>query len=137
MSFGPAGHSSTFAGMYSIRQCLEIMHSGAVFSMKVVSWDERRRDRCGKVLEYPEAVLVWGNLKTSRGPGREKERDLTSLEAALLGAGAGVDRIRRNPQHALHYTRNIRVLVDGRPTEVVRKAHPILIIEFNGKKTTP
>lgn len=114
------------------------MHSGAVFSLRVVSWDERRKDRRGQVLEYKEAVLVWGIASTTPPTGAAlltKERDMTPLERSLTGE-SDAQAWKRNPNHAEHYTRNIRVLVDGQPTEVIRKVHPALIIEFNGQTTT-
>lgn len=125
----------TFAGMISIRQCLEIMHSGAVFSLKVVAYDKRRKDKTGQVKEYREAVLVWGNGEKSRKttPG---ERQPTALERSLLSE-APIQDTGRNPNHQWHYTRNIRLLMDGLPTESIKKIHPPLIIEFNGETTTP
>lgn len=109
------------------------MHSGAVFSLRVVSYDKRRKDKTGQVREYAEAVLVWG--EASPNPSKGGERALTALEKSLLSAAPPVE-IERNPNHAAHYTRNIRVLVDGQPTEAIVKIHPALIIEFNGQTTT-
>ena len=112
------------------------MHSGAVFSLRVVSYDKRRRDRCGIVQEYREAVLVWGDGGKDRTI-RKGEREQTALERSLIGADVTQDDWKRDPNHAAHYTRNIRVLVDGQPTELIKKIHPALIIEFNGQITTP
>jgi len=122
--------------MISIAKCLEVMHSGAVFGLRVVSYDKRRRDRCGIVQKYLEAVLVWGDGGKERTI-RKGEREQTPLERSLIGADATQDDWKRNPNHATHYTRNIRVLMDGQPTEVIKKIHPALIIEFNGLTTTP
>jgi len=121
--------------MISIAKCLETMHSGAVFSLRVVSYDKRRRDRCGIVQEYREAVLVWGDGGKDRTM-RKGERDQTPLERSLIAAEPQPDW-KRDPNHAAHYTRNIRVYVDGQPTELTKKIHPLLIIEFNGQTTTP
>lgn len=121
--------------MISIKKCLETMHSGAVFSLRVVSYDKRRKDRCGIVQEYREAVLVWGDGGKDRTI-RKGEREQTPLERSLIGQDAVVD-LKRAPNHATHYTRNIRVLMDGQPTELIKKIHPSLIIEFNGHITTP
>lgn len=122
--------------MISVAKCLEKMHSGAVFSLRVVSYDKRRHDRCGIVQEYREAVLVWGDGGKDRTI-RKGEREQTALERSLIGGSATQDDWKRDPNHAAHYTRNIRVLVDGEPTEVIKKIHPALIIEFNGLTTTP
>ncbi len=117
--------------MISIKQCLEIMHSGAEFSLKVVQFDSRRKEKRGKVLEVPCAVLVWGDGGNDRTKG---ERAPTDLEKALMGGG--VDTSRKSPNHQAHYTRNIRMVVAGLKTESIVKIHPVLIIEFNGQTTT-
>ena len=49
---------------------------------------------------------------------------------------SGDDLDKRNPLHNQHYTRNIRVVMDGLETESIYKIHPALIIEFNGQITT-
>jgi len=118
--------------MISIKECLEIMHSGAQFSLKVVQYDQRRKEKRGKVLEVDCAVLVWGDGGNNRTK-RESEREPTDLEKSLMGAN---DINKRNPQHEQHYTRNIRVVMDGLETESIHKIHPALIIEFNGQTTT-
>jgi hypothetical protein len=120
--------------MLSIKQCLAIMHSGAVFSIKVVSYDKRRKDRRGRVIYYPEARLVWGDTQGGNTP-PPGERPLTELEKSLVGAAVVVHT--RKPNHKWHYTRNIRVYDNGTPTETLLKIHPPLIIEFNGQITTP
>lgn len=123
--------------MITIRECLEHMHAGEVFRLKVVSFDKKRPVRCGIVHEYPEAVLMWatapdGSESAKAMPG---ERPMTELEKRLIGADAAA--IARRPHHADHYTRNIRLLMHGQPTEAVVKIHPPLIIEFNGETTCP
>jgi hypothetical protein len=120
--------------MISIAKCLEVMHSGATFSLKVVTYDKRRKDKSGKVLGCPSAVLVWGNLQ--KGKKVEMEREMTALERSMLG-DPGQQLIRRKPNHADHYTRNIRIVIDGLPTESIIKIHPPLIVEFNGETTVP
>lgn len=109
------------------------MHSGEVFSLRVVSYDRRRKDKCGQVQEYREAVLVWGDGGNDRAR-KKGERQPTALEKSLMTPIADISR---NPEHGVHYTRNIRILMDGQKTEVMRKIHPALIIEFNGQTTTP
>ncbi len=111
------------------------MHSGAVFSLRVVTYDRRRKEKCGRVIEYAAAVLVWGDGGKDRVK-KQGEREMTEMERSMLSVPAYSD-IQRDPSHAVHYTRNIRVVVDGLPTEAVHKIHPPLIIEFNGETTTP
>jgi len=119
--------------MLSIRQCLEIMHSGAVFSLKVVKYDKRRKAKTGQVMEFEEAKLVWGDGGSDRVV-MKGERDPTALERSLMAVRQDHSR---NPNHAWHYTRNIRILSSGLATEMMVKIHPPLIIEFNGQTTTP
>ena len=121
-----------FVGMISIRQCLAIMHAGDKFSLKVVQYDRRRKEKRGKVLEVLCAELVWGEGGKDKIT-KKGERPPTELEKALSGASAAIAG--RNPDHSQHYTRNIRVIVDGLKTEVIYKIHPALIIEFNGQPT--
>lgn len=108
------------------------MHSGAEFSLKVVKWDERRKQKRGEVLEVPSAVLVWGD---GGNDARQSERAPTDLERKLMGPAMRIDK--RDPNHQTHYTRNIRVVVDGLQTETIYKIRPLLIIEFNGQPTMP
>lgn len=113
------------------------MHSGATFSCKVVQYDERRK-KYGAVLTYPEAQLVWGDGGSEKARKREGERAMTDLEKKLSGVSdEPISDGSKNPNHAWHYTRNIRELLDGQPTPSIRKIHPPLIIEFNGEITTP
>lgn len=120
--------------MIAIRECLEVMHSGAVFSLKVVTYDRRRKDKSGKIIEYPEASLVWGDGGNDRSKPRRSERPPTPLERSLSGMD---DMDKRNPNHQGWYTRNIRLYQQGLPTEAIKKIHPPLIIEFNGETTCP
>lgn len=120
--------------MITLRECLEAMHSGAVFSLRVVTFDRRRKDKCGKVVEYPQASLVWGDGGNARSRKALAERAPTALERALSGMD---DMDKRDPNHARWYTRNIRLYQQGLPTEAIKKIHPALIIEFNGETTCP
>lgn len=122
--------------MISIKKCLEVMHSGAVFSLRVVAYDKRRKDKRGQVRQIDQAVLVWGDGGKDR-TARKGERPMTALEKSLLTSPTPETPQKRDPGHAMHYTRNIRVLVDGVPTESIVKIHPPLIIQFNGQTTTP
>ncbi len=128
--------SATFAGMITIAKTLEYMHSGKPFSLKVVSYDKRRPANTGKVQHVEEAVIVWGDGEKKDKPA-SGERAMTGLEMQLAGHYAKGADIKRNPQHAVHYSRNIRLLQRGVPTEAIKKIHPPLIIEFNGETTCP
>lgn len=105
------------------------MHSGAAFSLRVISFDQKRPHKCGNELHYPEAVLVWGNAGEVTDGKQVGQRPPTAKEAESLGD--------RDPAHQVNYTRNIRLLAGGLKTETIAKIHPPLIIEFNGEKTCP
>lgn len=118
--------------MLPIKECLKIMHSGAVFSLSVVSFDKKRPHKSGIVTHYPEAVLVWGeggDIQKGREVGA---RPKTQREARLSGLPAG-----KQPDHQGNYTRNIRLVANGFKTESLVKIHPPLIIAFNGQPTCP
>ncbi len=117
--------------MISLKEVLRLMHTGAPFSVKVVRYDRRRRERNGRVEDFPECVLVWGDGGSDR-TGPKGERGLTELEKKLCGMG---DEDKRDPNHGHYFTRNVRLLLDGNPTSERRKIRPSLIIEFNGEKT--
>jgi hypothetical protein len=83
------------------------------------------------VIEYDQAQLVWGNGGQEKVKG---EREPTPLERAMMSP---MTINTRKPNHAWHYTRNVRILSEGMATEAIVKIHPPLIIEFNGQTTTP
>ncbi len=125
-------------GMISFKKGLGIMHTGAAFSCKVVQYDKRRKDKRGKILYYPEAQLVWGDGDSDRVK-QPNEREMTDLEKKLSGANepaVAEAMAGKDPNHAWHFTRNIRELLNGQPTPSIKKIHPPLIIEFNGQPTT-
>lgn len=110
--------------MISFREILRIIHSGQTFSCTVVTYDKKQK-RGGQLREYRGVLL-------QRDP-MPKLRPSTPQELE------DYDRqIKRDPNHRLHYTRNIRlVTADGFKTQVIKKIHIPLIVEFNGQKVTP
>lgn len=112
----------------SIRDVLDYMASGNTFSLKVVSYDHKRQ-KGGQIIEYPEVVQVIKKEDAER-----KQRPATKQEQLQAKVQ---EHKSKNPSHGKHYTRNINVLQDGHPTSIIRKIHPILIIEFNNKKVVP
>lgn len=111
------------------RDMLEVMETGRAFSCLAVSYDVKRKTG-GKVLHYPEAVLV----QASKEAKANARRTLTPAEQRAMEARNAAGGTPRNPHHRRFYTRNIRILQDGQPTMIQRKVHPPLIIEFNGKR---
>ena len=109
------------------------MHSGASFNLRCVTYDKRRKDKTGRILEINEGQLIWGDGGNGRAK-KKSERQPTALERSMMSTQ---DAAKRDPKHQVHYTRNIRILMDGQPTESKVKIHPPLIIEFNGQTVTP
>lgn len=109
----------------TVGQMLKQMETGIRFSIKVVSYD-RKRKLGGEVKEYPEACLVMAD-KEKLERGRPKTAEEQEREGQMLGA-------EKKPSHYLWYTRNIRLMQAGTPTALIRKIHPPLVVEFNGKK---
>lgn len=110
--------------MISFREILRIIHSGQVFTCKVVTFDKKQQTG-GELRDY-RAVLLrrdpMHNLRPSTKP------ELQEYDR----------QIQRDPNHRIHYTRNIRlVTADGFKTQVIKKIHIPLIVEFNGQKVTP
>lgn len=109
----------------TVGQMLKQMETGIRFSLKVVSYD-RKRKTGGEVKEYPEACLVMADEEKEKRS-RPKTEAEQQREVQMQGA-------EKNPAHYLWYTRNIRLLQAGTPTALIRKIHPPLVVEFNGKK---
>lgn len=113
----------------SIKQVLAWMDSGKPFSCTVVAYD-RKRKKGGHLIEYPEAELVKPEEKPAAAV-----RPLTRQEEQRRQLAAGDDG--RNPNHRHWYTRNIRELLHGQPTAIIRKIHPPLLLIFNSKTVVP
>lgn len=110
----------------SVADCLKTMHSGAVFGCKVVSFDHNRRTG-GEVLEFLEAQMV-----------APEEPDPTRVRRAATAQEASVSLLRRSfPNHRNWFTRNVRLCAGGTPTDIIKKIHPPLLMEFDGKVVVP
>ena len=103
--------------MITIKECLEIMHRGEVFSIEYVTYDRKRKYKSGEVVAHDAAQLIWGGHSAP----------------AAKHKGKSV----KKSEHQIHYTRNIRLFVNGLPTESIVKIHPPLIRKFNGQTTCP
>jgi hypothetical protein len=119
------------ANIISIRDLLAHMEHGQPFSIEVVSYD-RQKGTGGKIHTYEEAVLLTEATRdTFLG------RELTESERSVSAEIVPEPVVPKKPNHFLNYTRNIRILQDGHPTNIVKKVHPPLILKFNGKTVTP
>lgn len=116
--------------IFTIRDILDYMESGQVFSLTCVAYD-RKRKRGGALKEYPEAVLL--HIADEVEVAQDAGRPLTSMEKTRMK----IENVRRSPRHGTHFTRNIRILQQGVPTGIVEKIHVPLIVKFNGCDVTP
>ena len=103
----------------TVRDMIRYMESGAAFSLIYITFDDRR-NKGGKVLAFREAMLL------QHSP-RQGERQATTKEAKQ----EELKNLRKDPHHGRWYTRNIRLLVNGFPSSVVKKIHPPLVVVFN------
>jgi len=102
---------------------LKVMQNGKPFSITVVTYDKRRKSG-GKKMQYPEAIL-----NTLPKPKQSGDRPATRMEALTQKTKA--------PNHSKNFTRNIRVLMDGHPTAIIRTIHPALVTIFNDQIVVP
>lgn len=100
----------------SFRQVRQHIDSGKPFTATVVKYD-RKRKTGGAIWEI-EAQLA--KEKPNKRPQTKREH----LRGAIHNNYA-------------HYTRNVRMLMDGLETSLIRKIHVPLIIKFNGCDVTP
>lgn len=82
-----------------------------------------KRDEKGEFVPF-EIEFVTCNLKNNTGG--EKIR----LDRAVFYGGPSERSTRRNPNHADHFTRNIR----HQDSDRIIKIHPLLVTRFNGKQ---
>lgn len=109
----------------TIRECNHIMKSGNIFSFKCVTYDKKRK-RGGELMEFDEAVLME----------RPKDDDISKDMGRPLTESEKVE-VKKLQRHWDNYTRNLRILQNGTPTSIIKKIHPPLLIEFNGKQVIP
>ena len=91
------------------------------FSLKVVTYNEQQQTG-GEILVIDQGTLSDEGKKTPVTPPNPAQ--------AILKEVRKMDKRKKDPNHNVNYTRNIRVLPGGN----IRKIHPLLIIEFNGQK---
>lgn len=101
--------------MYTYREILREMNTGKPFTCVALSLDKKRKSG-GDVRTIQARVIE---------PTEVAGRQLTRKEAA--------DRRKRQTRHV----RNVMLLVDGHPTEQIRKLHIPLILSFNGEDVNP
>lgn len=121
---------SDICDMITTREMLKQMETGEVFSLTVSTYD-RKRKKGGEVVHYPEARLVQ-SLEKEIKVGRALTRN-----EAFAAVASGQAEQKRDPNHRLWYSRNLRIVQEGHDTSIIRKFHPPLVSEFNGHTVVP
>lgn len=117
--------------MLSTAEALKRLNTGAIVSITVISYD-RTRKKGGQVLEYAEAQLLQKNKQPV-----EPARPMTKVEQQKARLRETDNMLKKDPHHKANYTRNVRLMQDGQPTSIIKKIHPLLIIEMDGETVTP
>ena len=123
------------AAEITIADCLKELETGKIVHLGVWTYD-RKRGKGGE-LDTFECQLITGLEKPHAVMGRL----LTDAEMLLSGPDDFDDdnalHHSKKPNHYEWYTRNVRIVVNGHPTSIIRKIHPPLIARFDGMKTVP
>lgn len=92
-------------------EAIDLIDSGAVVSLKYVSYDHKRKNG-GVIKTLDEAVVT-------------KQKSIRKSEAPKTAAKSN---------HYENSTRNLFVCIEGKPTSAVRTIHLYLLLFVNGKK---
>jgi hypothetical protein len=104
----------------TIAECLRRLEAGEMAKLEVYSFDKERK-KGGELLAF-ECVLETGTSQKS---------EVTSPKSELALPKS------TSPNHSFHYTRNVRICVEGVPSSVTKKIHIPLIKSFNNIPTVP
>lgn len=108
-----------------LRECLDLMESGQTFSFSAFTLNEQKGTG-GELLEYAEAQILRRENDEIIEPKGFTEKILNKVGYTFNTS--------KNPNHGLHSTRNVRILADGHPTNLIIKIHIDLMVVFNGRK---
>lgn len=101
------------------------MESGQTFSFSAYTLNEQKGTG-GQLLEYREAQWLKQSTPAPNGGVAGEVNKTLALPITQM--------VRKNPQHRLHSTRNVRILADGHPTNLIIKIHIDLMVVFNDRK---
>jgi len=101
----------------TLLEMLKEMETGRTFSLTTISYD-RKRKTGGGVITYLEASLYQPEKRNGKGVAK------AALQRKELS---------RRPNHGKWFTRNIQLMQDGYPVDIIKKIHPPLVVAFNGK----
>lgn len=106
------------------------MERGEVFSLQCVKYD-KDSGTGGGLMTIDEAWLV------KKDPAQNKSASSGHSPVNYDDMIPSSDKP-KNPNHYLHYTRNIRILKNGIPVgNQIRKIHPPLVLIYRGMKVVP
>lgn len=112
-----ATHFRSMNAVITLKEAVELIDRGEIFSCTVCSYDEKRKHKNGRQLHYTQVRAA--SAKGERGPSRQ----LTEQEKLRT----------RAQNHQPHHTRNVVLLQDGIPTSITRKIHLPLLEVVNGR----
>jgi hypothetical protein len=115
-----------------ISDCLKRLEGGETIDLEVWQYDSKRK-KGGDIDRFSCQLLTGIEHQTVSG------RPLTESEKVEAGSDDIDDNTlhHRKPNHSKWYTRNVRIVVNGHPSSIIRKIHPLLIKSLNGIKTVP
>ena len=113
--------------MITLREVLDWMDSGQMFSFKAYSCDEKRKIY-GNVIAHHSAKLL-AHAETDLRP--------THTEGATIMRNEVPVKLKRQQNHAKHFTRNVGVgIALGETLKITKiiRLHIDLIVRFNGRQ---
>jgi len=114
----------------TVREMLADMKLGEIFTIQGITYNRKERSG-GEPYDYPECILLDAEESITPSTGDPRGRPLTTIEQGPPPLP------KRNANHTLWYTRNVRICQAGQPTSIIRKIHPPLITIYNGKTVVP
>jgi hypothetical protein len=102
------------------------MESGQTFSFSAFTLNEQKGTG-GQLLEYREARWLKSEVK----------QEVDHYVVAIVQGHKikqPIEPVQKNPNHNFHSTRNVRILADGHPTNLIIKIHIDLMVVFNDRK---
>jgi hypothetical protein len=111
----------------TLRECLDFMDSGLIFSFKCAQYDENRKKGWGKWQQYGEAKLLQHDDEGKAALTEKPTFDGNPVIQTKL-------HVTRKPNHFRHMTRNLRICIGKRPINKIVKIHLDLMVRFNGRQ---
>jgi hypothetical protein len=104
-------------GTITVKEMIEVMEKGSIFSITFVTYDKQRKSG-GELRHYPTCKL------TTKAIQDDTTKPSVSKSTAKNARSS----------HFEHSTRAFNVVIGDAVTHTVKKFHLFLVLEFNGKK---